>query len=116
MTTGRNKRMIMGLGLVVSLIVSGPGFAAMSYQREPFQQEATPSYARMVLNEDQFEGNWKQFKGELKKQWGDITDDDLLYIEGKMDKFEGKVQERYGDRKAEVQEWTEKWFDEHHHD
>jgi uncharacterized protein YjbJ (UPF0337 family) len=33
----------------------------------------------LVLNEDQFKGNWKQFKGEPKK-WANFTDDDLLYI------------------------------------
>lgn len=63
-----------------------------------------------VVNKDQFEGKWKQFKGELKKKWGNFTDDDMLYIEGSMEKFDGKVQERYGDRKEEVKRWTDEWF------
>ena len=65
----------------------------------------------LVVNKDQFEGKWKQFKGELKKKWGKFTDDDLLVIEGNYDKFEGKVQERYGNRKEEVNRWTEEWFE-----
>ena len=67
----------------------------------------------LVVNQDQFEGNWKQFKGELKEKWGKFTDDDLLEVEGRMDKFEGKMQERYGDRKEELREWVDQWFEEH---
>lgn len=67
----------------------------------------------LVINQDQFKGNWKQFKGELKQKWGKFTDDDLLYIEGSHDKYEGRLQERYGDRKEEVKQWTEEWFEKH---
>ena len=61
------------------------------------------------MNKEQFKGNWQQFKGELKKKWGDFTDNDLLEAEGDYEKFLGIVQERYGDRKAEVERWTEDW-------
>ncbi|MBS0170687.1 MAG: CsbD family protein [Nitrospira sp.] len=63
------------------------------------------------MNQDQFQGIWKQFKGELKKQWAEFTDDDLLAIEGSVDKLEGKIQERYGDRREEVKRWVDEWFD-----
>lgn len=49
-------------------------------------------------------------KGELKKQWSEVTDDDLKQIEGNYDKFEGKLQERYGDRKEDIKRWTDEWF------
>ncbi len=45
---------------------------------------------------------------------GKITDDDLLIIEGNYDKFEGRVQERYGDKREEVKRWTDEWFKKHH--
>jgi uncharacterized protein YjbJ (UPF0337 family) len=55
------------------------------------------------------EGNWKQFKGKVKEQWGKLTDDDLDQIAGKRDQLEGKIQERYGlatDRaKSDVYDW-----------
>ena len=55
------------------------------------------------------EGNWKQFKGKVKEQWGKLTDDDLDQIAGKRDQLEGKIQERYGlatDRaKSDVDDW-----------
>jgi uncharacterized protein YjbJ (UPF0337 family) len=63
------------------------------------------------MNADQFKGKWLQFKGELKRQWGKFTDDDLQQIEGSYDRFIGKVQERYGygDAKREVMKWTDAW-------
>ena len=63
------------------------------------------------MNKDQFKGRWTQFKGELKKQWGKFTDDDLLQIEGDYQKFEGTLQAKYGDQKEEVSRWTDKWFE-----
>ena len=62
------------------------------------------------MNTDQFKGKWVQFKGEVKKQWGEFTDDDLLQIEGNYDKFVGRVQERYGDKKDEVVRWADDWY------
>ena len=62
------------------------------------------------MNNDQFKGQWKQFKGELKSKWGDLTDDDLLEAEGDYDKFLGVIQKRYGDKKEELKNWTEDWY------
>src|SRR5690606_32546144 len=44
----------------------------------------------------QVEGNWKQFRGQIKEHWGKLTDNDLDMIAGKRDQLEGKIQERYG--------------------
>ncbi len=77
------------------------------------QQDGEQTHALPVVNQDQFEGKWKQFKGELKEKWADFTEDDLLAIEGRVDKLEGKIQERYGDRREEVKDWIDEWFDAH---
>jgi uncharacterized protein YjbJ (UPF0337 family) len=61
------------------------------------------------MNADQLKGNWMQFQGELKKQWGKFTDDDLKQIDWNYDKFSGKVQERYGDQKDNIRKWTDQW-------
>jgi len=61
------------------------------------------------MNKEQFQGKWLQFKGELKQKWGDFTDNDLIEAEGDYDKFLGVVQKRYGDRKEEIERWTEDW-------
>lgn len=48
------------------------------------------------MNSDILKGNWKQFRGEIQKQWGKLTNDDLDIINGEYDKLVGRVQERYG--------------------
>jgi uncharacterized protein YjbJ (UPF0337 family) len=62
------------------------------------------------MNKDQFKGSWQQFKGELKKKWGQVTDDDLLEAEGDYEKFLGVIQRRYGDQKEDVTRWTDEWY------
>jgi uncharacterized protein YjbJ (UPF0337 family) len=55
------------------------------------------------MNADIFQGMWKQIRGEVKKQWGNLTDDDLDKIDGQRDKFIGALQERYGWARAEAE-------------
>jgi uncharacterized protein YjbJ (UPF0337 family) len=57
------------------------------------------------------EGNWKQFKGNVKEKWGKLTDDDLDVIEGKRDQLEGKIQQRYGYAKDQARKDVDDWFD-----
>jgi uncharacterized protein YjbJ (UPF0337 family) len=64
------------------------------------------------MNSENFKGSWLQFKGEAKKKWGQLTDDDLLEAEGDYEKFLGVIHKRYGERKQEVQQWTEDWYSE----
>jgi uncharacterized protein YjbJ (UPF0337 family) len=48
------------------------------------------------MNEDIFEGKWKQIRGEAKAWWGKLTDNDLDRAAGKFDVLAGLLQERYG--------------------
>lgn len=55
------------------------------------------------MSNDQLAGNWKQFKGKIKEQWGKLTDDDLDVIAGKRDQLLGRIQERHGVAKDEAE-------------
>lgn len=55
------------------------------------------------MNENRIEGNWTQFKGKVKEQWGKLTDDDLDVIAGKRDQLLGRIQERHGIAKDEAE-------------
>lgn len=55
------------------------------------------------MNWDIVEGNWKQFKGKVQAQWGNLTDDHLDVIDGKRDQLAGKIQEAYGITKDEAE-------------
>jgi uncharacterized protein YjbJ (UPF0337 family) len=48
------------------------------------------------MNWDTAKGNWTLFKGNVKLQWGDLTDDHLSKIAGRRDQFIGKMQMMYG--------------------
>ncbi|MEX1829625.1 CsbD family protein [Luteibacter aegosomatis] len=55
------------------------------------------------MNEDVIKGQWKQLKGRIKAKWGDLTDDDLDVAEGNSEYLAGKIQERYGRAKDDVE-------------
>ena len=111
----RDLQRVLIAMLILSCVTVTPQVFAMrtSLGISPTTADPANRYVRSVVNSDQLKGNWKQFKGELKKKWADITDDDLLYIEGQKDKLDGKIQERYGDRREEVKQWIDEWFERH---
>jgi uncharacterized protein YjbJ (UPF0337 family) len=55
------------------------------------------------MNKDTVEGNWLQFKGKVREQWGKLTDDDLDVIAGKRDQLLGRIQERHGITRDEAE-------------
>ena len=57
------------------------------------------------MNSDQMKGKMKQMSGEIKRKWGQLTDNDLTEAEGSMDKLIGKIQERSGDRREAIEKW-----------
>ncbi|MFO7445965.1 MAG: CsbD family protein [Ignavibacteriaceae bacterium] len=54
------------------------------------------------MDELRIKGNWNQIKGKIKQQWGDLTDDDLTYQEGKDDELLGRIQEKTGKTREEI--------------
>jgi len=59
------------------------------------------------MNEDRFKGKWHQLKGEIKRKWGKMTDDDLKEAEGSMEKVVGKIQERTGEKREAIEKWLD---------
>ena len=61
---------------------------------------------------EKFKGSWAQTKGAVKEQWGKLTDDDLMEIQGRREKLVGKIQTRYGishdQAEAQVSGWEHK--------
>jgi uncharacterized protein YjbJ (UPF0337 family) len=61
------------------------------------------------MNWDQVKGNWKQFRGKVRTQWGKLTDDELDVIGGNREQLIGKIQERYGITKEEAEKKVRKF-------
>jgi uncharacterized protein YjbJ (UPF0337 family) len=55
-----------------------------------------------VMTNLQFKGNWNEVKGKLKQKYGQLTDDDLAFAEGKEDELLGRLQKRLGRSKEEL--------------
>ena len=52
-------------------------------------------------------GAWNEVKGKAKQQYADLTDNDLLYEEGKEDELLGRLQKKTGQTKEQVIRWIE---------
>ena len=54
------------------------------------------------MNPTEVKGNWNEQKGKLKQQFANLTDDDLMFAEGKKDEMLGKLQIKLGKTKEEL--------------
>lgn len=54
------------------------------------------------MDKQQMKGSWNEVKGKLKQKYGQLTDDDLTYAEGKEDEMYGRLQQRLGKTKEEI--------------
>jgi uncharacterized protein YjbJ (UPF0337 family) len=59
------------------------------------------------MNKLGIKGNWNEIKGKLKQKYGDLTDDDLMFAEGKEDELYGRLQKRLGKTKEELKKEIE---------
>ncbi len=60
-------------------------------------------------------GKWNQMKGDLKKTWGKLTDDDYTYINGDYQKLVGRLQERYGWDKMKAEQEANNYLNNYEH-
>ncbi len=56
------------------------------------------------MNEDILKGKWSEVKGEVKKRWGKLTDDELMVISGEKEKLVGVLQTKYGYTKEKAED------------
>ncbi len=60
---------------------------------------------------DKIKGNWKQFTGEVRERWGELTDDEVAEMKGEREQLAGKIQERYGVAREEANRQIDEWAD-----
>ncbi len=65
------------------------------------------------MNKLQLKGDWNKMKGKVKEKWAELTDDDMLAIEGQRDQLVGRVQERYGYAKELAEKEVKEFMDCH---
>jgi len=55
------------------------------------------------MNKDEIKGKFNELKGDFKKKWGELTDDDWKQISGSKDKLKGILQQKYGRSKEQAE-------------
>lgn len=55
------------------------------------------------MNSDVLMGRWKQLRGRIKAKWGQLTDDELNEVEGNYEMLVGKIQEKYGTTREQIE-------------
>ncbi|MCK9436289.1 CsbD family protein [Acinetobacter sp.] len=65
------------------------------------------------MNEDILKGKWHEIKGDVKKTWGKLTDDDMMVINGESEKLLGFLQTKYGYEKDKAQTEYDDFINSH---
>ncbi len=60
------------------------------------------------MNKLTIKGNWNSIRGALKQRWAQLTEDDLLFEEGKEEELVGRIQRRTGESREKIQEFLRK--------
>jgi uncharacterized protein YjbJ (UPF0337 family) len=58
-----------------------------------------------MVNAQALQGQWNQIRGELKKKWGQLTDDDLRFNNGNIDQLVGRIQQRTGEAREAIEQF-----------
>ncbi|MCB5264794.1 MAG: CsbD family protein [Candidatus Cloacimonetes bacterium] len=61
------------------------------------------------MNKLSIKGDWKIIAGKLKQQYANLTDDDLLFVEGKEEELLGRLQKKIGKTKEEIRDEISKF-------
>lgn len=56
------------------------------------------------MNKTELEGNWNEQKGILKQKFATLTENDLMFAEGKKEEMMGKLQKKLGKTKEEMKD------------
>lgn len=54
------------------------------------------------MNTENFKGKWTEFKGEVRKAWGNLTGDELEQTKGDLTAIKGLIQQKYGESQTDI--------------
>lgn len=96
---------------ILAACATALAFAGASPAAHAQSSTTTQSEAKAIW--EKIKGSWTTTKGAVKEQWGKLTDDDLMEIEGRRDQLVGKIQTRYGisheEAEAQVSGWERRY-------
>ena len=57
-----------------------------------------------MINQATLQGNWNEIKGKLRRQWGQLTSDDVQSFNGNVDQLVGLIQRKTGETRSAIEE------------
>lgn len=66
------------------------------------------------MNIDIVKGHWKEMKGQLRQQWGKLTEDDVTKMQGSYEELQGSLEKRYGYQKDEAKKEVDAFLKKNH--
>jgi len=63
------------------------------------------------MNDDIIKGKWKEIKGQVRQQWGKLTDDDVSKMQGSYEELSGHLQKTYGLKNDEANKQIDTFID-----
>lgn len=97
-------------GLARAKQLAEKGFSAESKPQQ-ISKTITTQQRRKAMNIDIIKGQWHVIKGKLKEQWGKLTDDEIIEMEGSSEELAGVLQKVYGYEKDEAHKEIKKFID-----
>jgi uncharacterized protein YjbJ (UPF0337 family) len=58
-----------------------------------------------MVNAQLLQGQWNQVRGQLKKKWGQLTEDDLRFTNGNIDHLIGRIQSKTGEAREAIEQF-----------
>ena len=58
-----------------------------------------------MINTQQVTGQWNQIRGKIKEKWGQLSDDDLRIVGGNVDQVIGRIQQRTGEMRSDIEDF-----------
>lgn len=55
-----------------------------------------------MKNTLELKGDWNEIKGKLKQKFAELTDNDVMLVDGKQDELLGRLQQKLGKSKEEI--------------
>ncbi|MEX2120152.1 MAG: CsbD family protein [Pirellulales bacterium] len=60
-----------------------------------------------MLNAQEIQGHWDMLRGKVKEKWGQLTDDDLQIVGGNVDQLVGRIQQKTGQQRREIESFLD---------
>jgi uncharacterized protein YjbJ (UPF0337 family) len=74
----------------------------------------TKNKEECIMNKDIIKGHWKEIKGQIKQQWGKLTDDQISQMSGTYEELEGALQKNYGYQQEQAKREIQEFIDDNH--